>query len=130
MRLLTIRWQRLVDENDRTCARCHKTGNAIETAFTKLKKSLSELDISVELKKEALDFSLFLKDPLQSNRIWIGGKPLEDLLGVSIGKSQCCEVCGNSNCRTLSTDKDIFEIIPENWIIRAGLIAAAELITK
>ncbi len=128
MKNLIIRWQRLVNEAGQTCARCNDTGGIVEAAFNKLKKSLSELDIKVELIKETLDFSIFIKDPLQSNRIWIGGKPLEKWLGASVGKSQCCEVCGDSECRTILTDQDTFEIIPEDMIIMAGLLAAAEIL--
>jgi len=69
---------------------------------------------------------LFTKDPLQSNRIWIGEKSLEEWLGASVGKSPCCDVCGDAQCLTISLG-DTFEAIPEELIIRAALLAAAEL---
>lgn len=128
MKKLTIRWLRLVNETGQTCARCSKTGDSVETAFNKLKKSMSELDIEVELIKEKLEFPIFEKDPLQSNRIWIGGKPLEEWIGAIVSKSQCCEVCGESDCRTISIDQTSFEAIPANLIIRAGLLAAASIL--
>ena len=127
MKNLTIRWQRLINQAGQTCSRCTDTGQTVEAAFTKLKKSLYELGIEVELKKETLDFTIFTKDPLQSNRIWIEGKPLEEWIGATVGKSQCCDVCGDSECRTVSTDQDTFEVVPEDLIIKAGLLAAAEL---
>ena len=127
MKTLTIRWQRLVNESGQTCVRCGETGDTLKTALNKLKKSLSELDIEVELKEETLDFSIFTKDPLQSNCILIGGKTLEEWIGATVGKSQCCEVCGDSECRTISIGQNTFETIPEDLIIRAGLLAAAEL---
>ena len=130
MKTLTISWQRLVNESGQTCARCGETGDTVKTAFDKLKKSLAELDIEVELEKETLDFSIFTKDPLQSNRIWIGGRPLEEWIGATVGRSQCCDVCGNSECRTILTGQNTFEVIPEDLIIRAGLLAAAELFIK
>jgi hypothetical protein len=130
MKKLIIRWQRLVNETGQTCQRCSDTGYSVESAFNKLKKSLSELDIKVELKKEALGFSKFTKDPLQSNRIWIGGKPFEEWIGATAGKSKCCDICGNSECLTLSTGQNTFEAIPENLIISAVLSAAAELLIK
>jgi len=130
MKTLTIRWQRLVNESGQTCTRCEETGNTVKTAFEKLKKTLAELDIEVELEKETLDFSIFIKNPLQSNRIWIGGRPLEEWIGATVGKSQCCDVCGDSECRTISTGQNIFEAIPEDLIIRAGLLAAAELFIR
>jgi DNA repair exonuclease SbcCD ATPase subunit len=127
MKTLTIRWQRLINESGQTCERCGETGDSLKTAFNKLKKSLSELNIEVQLKEEALNFLIFTKDPLQSNRIWIGGKTLEEWVGGTVGKSQCCEVCGDSECRTILIGQDTFETIPEDLIIRAGLLAAAEL---
>ena len=130
MKTLIIRWQRLVNESGQTCTRCEETGNTVKTAFDKLKKTLAELDIEVELEKETLDFSIFTKNPLQSNRIWIGSRPLEEWIGASVGKSQCCDVCGDSECRTISTGQNTFDAIPEDLIIRAGLLAAAELFIK
>jgi len=130
MKMLTIRWQRLVNENNKTCPRCGETGETVTTVFKKLKKALAELDIEVELVKEALDFSIFTKDPLQSNCIWIGGRLLEEWIDGTTGKSKCCDTCGDSECRTISVGKNTFESIPENLIIRAGLLAAAELVTQ
>jgi len=127
MKQLIIRWQRLVNESGQTCERCTDTGSTVENAYKKLKKSLVELGIEVELKKEILDFSIFIKDPLQSNRIWIADKPLEEWLEATVGKSKCCDVCGDSECRTISIDQDTFENIPEDLIIKAGLLAAAGL---
>lgn len=130
MHKLKIRWQRLVNQAGNTCSRCTDTGDTVESAFTKLKKSLGALGIEVELEQETLDFSIFSKDPLQSNRIWIAEKPLEEWIGATVGKSQCCDVCADSECRTISIDQSIFEAIPESLIIRAGLLAAAEIFNK
>jgi hypothetical protein len=127
MKKLTIRWQRLVNETGSTCPRCTNTGDTVETVFKKLKEPFSKLNIELELIKETLDFSIFTKDPLQSNRVWIGGKLLEEWIGATVGKSQCCDVCGDAECRTISTGQNTFETIPENLIIRACLLAAATL---
>lgn len=128
MKQLAIHWQRVVNQRGQTCARCTVTGSTVENAYKKLKKSLIELGIEVELKKETLDFSIFKKDPLQSNRILIAERPLEEWLDATVGKSQCCDVCGDSECRTISINQDTFENIPEDLIIKAGLLAAAELL--
>jgi uncharacterized protein DUF2703 len=130
MKTLTIRWQRLLNENDQTCPRCGETGETVNTAFGKLKKTLAELNIEVKLNQEALDFSTFTQNPLQSNCIWINGKLVEEWLGGTTGKSKCCDACGDSECRTISIGQNTFESIPENLIIKAGLLAAAELCTQ
>ena len=130
MKILTIQWQRLVDDNDQTCPRCRETEKTVKVASEKLKRVLSELDISVELAEKKLDFPMFNKDPLQSNCIWIGGKLLEDWIGGKTGKSKCCDTCGDSDCRTITIEENTFESIPENLIIKAGLLAAAEILDK
>ena len=77
MKKLQVRWQRLVDEEGQTCDRCGMTETAVVDAVEKLKHSLKELEIDVVLKKEVLSQSTFLKEPLEPNRIWIAGEPLE-----------------------------------------------------
>ena len=127
MTTLTIQWQRLINESGQTCERCKNTGDAVETAFKKLQKALRELGIEVKLETKSIDYSAFKNDPLQSNQIWIGGKPLEEWIGGTVGQSQCCDVCGDNECRTILISKTTFETIPEEPIIRAGLLAASQL---
>ena len=130
MKTLTIRWRRLVNEAGQTCNRCRDTGETIETAFKKLQKALAELGIQASLESETINPTAFRKDPVQSNRIWISGRPLEEWIGAAVGQSRCCSVCGDSECRTLLIGKNTFETIPEELIIRAGLLAAAELLAE
>ncbi|MEJ2135436.1 MAG: DUF2703 domain-containing protein [Desulfofustis sp.] len=128
MKKIIIRWQRLIDDTNQTCPRCSETGETVESAFIKLKTALTELGIEVELVKESLDILGFNQNPLQSNSIWINGKLIEEWFGGETGKSKCCDVCGDSECRTISLGENTFESIPENLIVKAGLIAAADLI--
>ena len=125
---LQIRWQRLVDEKGQTCARCGATEAATGDAVKKLRRSLKGLDIEVVLEKVALSPSAFAKDPLESNRIWIAEKPIEEWLQGTIGKSQCCGACGDAECRTLTVDGRTYDTIPAELIIKAGLLASAQLI--
>lgn len=128
MKKLTIQWQRLLNDKNQTCPRCSETGETVNTVVLKLKSALAELGIEVELIQKSIDFSVFKNNPLQSNSILINGKLLEDWIGGETGKSKCCDVCGDSECRTISFGENTFESIPENLIIKAGLLAAAELI--
>lgn len=130
MKVLQIRWQRLVDEKGRTCDRCGATETSIEEAVAKLTRSLRELGVNVVLEKSALDARTFAGDPLQSNRIWIGGKPIEDWLQASVGKSPCCSTCGDTDCRTVTVDGKTYEEIPAELIVRAGLLAEAQLLQE
>ena len=128
MKKLIIQWQRLLNDKNQTCPRCSETGETVKTGFSNLKNALAELGIEVELIQKALDLSTFANNPLQSNTILVNGKLLKEWIGGETGKSKCCDVCGDSECRTISLGESTFESIPENWIIKAGLLAAADLI--
>jgi len=125
MKTVTIEWQRLVDQKGQTCNRCANTGEATEAAFAKLTRCLAELEIEVLLEKSTIDEAAFFANPLQSNRILIDGKTIEEWLDAGTGKSSCCGPCGDSQCRTVSLNGKTYESIPEDIIIRAGLLAAA-----
>jgi hypothetical protein len=128
MNVLKIRWKRLVDEKGKTCVRCGTTETMVEESVSKLKVSLKGLGIDVVLEKSAISPSEFSKDTLESNRIWINGKPIEEWLSATSGQSKCCTVCGESDCRTVTVGGKTYEAIPSELIVKAGLLAAAELL--
>lgn len=127
MKTLPIIWQRLVDAEGATCPRCHDTGQAIRDAFERLKLVLAPLGIEPTLECREIDAGTFQSAPSESNRIWIAGKPLEEWLAASVGSSRCCSSCGDSDCRTVAIEGEVFEAIPENLLVRAALIAAAQM---
>jgi hypothetical protein len=128
MKTLKILWQRLVDERGQTCDRCGTTETAVEEAVRKLKGSLQGLGIDVVLEKKTLTPSTFLKDTLESNRIWVAGEPIEQWLSATSGQSKCCSSCGDSDCRTVTVDGTTYEAIPAELIVKAGLLAGAQLL--
>ena len=134
MGVLKIKWQRFVYADDKTCERCGETGREVRNAIEKLKTSLAPLGIKVVLEEKALDSATCAKDISQSNRIWIAEKPLEEWLGAAIGKSPCSTCCGdigeNIECRTVEIDGEIYEAIPTELIVQAGLLAAAEIVKE
>lgn len=129
MKTLTIKWQRLLSEGE-TCPRCGSTEKEVDKAVSMLTKSLSPLGIEVKLEKSELSLAEFKKNPLQSNRIWIGKRPLEDWVEGRVDKSPCCDVCGPSDCRTLEVNGKVYESIPSDVIVQAGLLAAAEIMKE
>jgi hypothetical protein len=126
--VLHIRWQRLVDERGQTCDRCGTTETAAEEAAKRLRRSLKQPDIAVVLEKVAVSASDFAKDPLQSNRIWIAEKPVEEWLQAMIGKNPCSGPCGDSECRTITVDGRTYNAITTELIVKAGLLAGAQLV--
>lgn len=130
-KVLKITWQRLVDEKGQTCQRCGSTKKELQKVLQSLKKSFAPLGIKVISEKKALAPSTCAKDISQSNRIWIGERTLEEWLGAKVGKSTCGFCCAEFSdqveCRTVEVQGQVYETIPAVLIVRAGLLAAADL---
>ncbi|PLC52276.1 heavy metal sensor signal transduction histidine kinase [Pollutimonas nitritireducens] len=129
MKAMPILWKRLVMGGE-TCTRCEDTGRQLEAAVAKLAAALQPLGIEPVLETQEIDEPAFKANTPESNRVWIAGKPLEEWLGAAVGMSRCCSVCGTSDCRTLEVDGRTYETIPEEQFIRAGLIAASQMIAS
>ncbi len=130
MKPIHITWQRLVDEQGQTCDRCGDTEQELVKSLRFLTKALAPVGIVFSLEKEALSQAEFAKDPLRSNRILIDGRDLEEWLAAEVGQSACCGPCGDAQCRTLKVGGKIYESIPAELIIQAGLKAAYRKATK
>lgn len=127
MKRMPIVWQRLVSRGQ-TCARCANTHRELEAAVEKLAAALRPLGIEPVLEMREIAEDAFAAAPLESNRVWIAGRPIEAWLGARVGASRCCSVCGEADCRTLEVGERTFETIPQALIVKAGLIAAGESI--
>lgn len=123
---LNIKWQRLTSHGE-TCERCRSTGEEIKEAVEKLEASLSSLGIDVALQKEKLSEDEFKNNPQASNRIFINGNSLEELLGADTSQSECCDVCGEKECRTVIVNGREYETIPSDLIVDAGLKAVIKM---
>jgi hypothetical protein len=128
MKSLPILWQRLVSEQGTTCPRCHSTGEEVQRAVEKLKLALEPLGVTPELQVKEIDQATFIQDTLQSNQILIAGQTIEHWLGGQAGSSRCCNECGDNDCRTVEVGGQSYEVIPEELLIRAGVIAAARML--
>jgi hypothetical protein len=127
MKPLPILWKRLIRQGE-TCPRCGSTQQNLARAVAMLEAALRPLGIEPVLETQAIDDATFHAAPDESNRIWIGGRPMEAWLGARAGSSPCCEVCGDLPCRTMELDGQIFEAIPEDLIVKAGIVAASRLL--
>jgi len=128
MKTLTVVWQRLVDAGGSTCPRCGATQQAVERTVERLKAALEPLGVTPVLEAREIAPTAFQAQPLESNRIWIAGRPLEDWLQGTSGASRCCDACGDADCRTVEVDGATYEAIPESLLVRAALIAASQLL--
>lgn len=128
MQSLPIIWQRLVDPAGKTCDRCDATYHELQRAMSTLMDVLRPLSIEPILEIREIDQRSFRKDPSESNRIWIAGRPLEEWLGASVGSSRCCSVCGEAACRTVEVGPTKFEVVPERLVVEATLAAASQVL--
>lgn len=124
---LIVVWQRLVADGV-TCPRCGTTQDTVRRAVERLAYALRPLGVSLVLEERALDQATFEGAPGESNRIWVGGRPLEEWVGASSGASRCCGACGDNDCRTIEVAGSTFEAVPEQLIVAAVLSAAASLL--
>jgi hypothetical protein len=131
---LKIEWQRFVSKSGGTCSRCELTQKEVKDAFRSLEESLAPLGIRVTLDEKTLDSAACAKDISQSNRIWIDEHLLEEWLGAEVGKSPCGVCCAelgaDVECRTIEVDGQIYEKIPAELIVKAGLVAASERVVS
>ena len=125
---LPIVWQRLVDRRGQTCDRCSATFEGLQQAVAQLEEVLRPIGVEPTLETRDIDKESFAADPSQSNRVWIAGKPIEEWLDAHVATSRCCSVCGDAECRTIAVANHVFEAIPSELILKAGLIAAAQLV--
>jgi len=123
-----------VGKSGGTCSRCELTQKEVKDAFHSLEESLAPLGIKVTLDEKTLDSAACTKDISQSNRIWIGEHPLEEWLGAEVGKSPCGGCCAalgaDVECRTIEVDGQVYEKIPAELIVKAGLVAASERVVS
>jgi hypothetical protein len=138
-KVLLVKWQRLVDESGQTCERCAMTEMEVHKALRLLGSSLEPLGIDVRLEEKKLSPAECASDISQSNRIWIGNVSIEQWLGAEVGASPCAGCCGDLSgcheseggtveCRTVVIGDRVYEEIPAELILKAGLLAAANLI--
>ena len=129
--VLGIEWQRLLDEDGKTCDRCGGTEEQLRRAVETLQSALQPLGIKVTLEKKSLGPEC-VKNIMESNQILIAGRPLEEWVGAKVGASACGSCCAKLGetveCRTTSVDGKTYEVIPAQLIVKAGLKAAAEII--
>lgn len=129
---ISIKWQRLVGSAGQTCDRCGATQEEVRKAHALLRKSLAPLGIDVVLEEKTLDKATATKNISESNKIWVAGKPLETWLGATTGASDCTScgsLCGsNVECRTVVVAGSSYESIPSALIVKAGLLAAADIV--
>ncbi len=97
-------------------------------AAHQLQQALAPLGIAPDLQIQEISAAAFLQDPLQSNQVLIAGQPIEHWLGGQAGRSRCCNECGDNDCRTVEVGGKSYEVIPEDLLVRAGMIAGTRML--
>jgi hypothetical protein len=124
-RTLVIRWQHAVCKNENPCERCVNTPLEIQQAYENLRESLAGLGIIVTMEEK--------KIKQHDDHIYINDHDIIDLLKGERTKTECANCFdekGNPRtCNSLKLGDKTFEVIPAELIMKAGLMAASELIT-
>lgn len=124
---LEILWQRLVVGGG-TCERCGDTGMSVRVAAAELDRLLAPRGVAVRLEEKAVaPFAV-----AESNRVFVNGRALEDILGAEV-LMNCCRSCGEllgqgTDCRALRLDGRVYEALPAELIVRAGLAEAERIL--
>jgi hypothetical protein len=119
MKELEIEWKHL-DVDGKTCARCNGTGDEIRQFVNFLHEECAMQDVHITLKETKLTE----KEIEESNRIFINGIPLEDILPETTVSQNVCSSCsdliGSSTCcRTIIHIGKEYETIPQQLIREA-----------
>jgi len=119
MKDLEIEWKHL-DIDGKTCDRCAGTGDEIHQFINRLHEKCAIQDVQITLK----EINLTEKEIEESNRIFINGIPLEDILPETKVSQNICPSCsdllGSSTCcRTIIHTGKAYETIPQRLIREA-----------
>lgn len=116
MKELVIEWKHL-DVDGQTCDRCADTGEGIREVVRQLQEECAAHNITISLKETRLTGS----EVQESNRIFINGASLENVIsGAVVSKSSCpscSDLIGASTCcRTIIHAGREHETIPPEMI--------------
>lgn len=123
---LQVLWQRVtVDAN--TCVRCGETGLNVRQAVDELQQLLAPRGVSVQLVEKHLPpFAV-----AESNRVFVGGQPLEEILGAQVLMNHCqscCDLLGaQTDCRVLRLGGRDYEELPAGLVVQAGMQVAQKM---
>ena len=116
--VLNICWYHL-EVDGQTCVRCQTTHRALVDAISHLKPQLHRGGWQVRIEEV-----LLLPDQIgQSNRCDFNGKPIEKIIDIRIGMSECpscSSLTGNSECcRSIEYQGKSYDEIPFEAFIEA-----------
>jgi len=119
MKELEIEWKHL-DVDGKTCDRCIGTGDEIRHFVSRLHEECSLQGVHITLKETKLTE----KEIEESNRIFINGIPLEDILPETTVSQNVCSSCSDligslTCCRTIIHTGKEYETIPQQLIREA-----------
>ena len=116
MKKIEIEWKHL-DVDGKTCDRCAGTGDELHQLVDHLRKECAPQDVHITLK----EIKLTEREIEESNRIFINGIPLEDILPDSVVSQNACYSCSDllesaTCCRTIIHSGKEYEIVPQQLI--------------
>lgn len=131
---LVIQWQKADTDACLACTNSGATEKDIRQAFDKLTRQLAAKGIRVELveKKAVTDTTV---PETATGQMWVGDVPVETWLGANT-QSRICSACpagkyGKGHLhKSLILDGQVYDPIPVELMVRAGMNAARQLEAK
>ncbi len=119
MKEIEITWQHL-DVEGETCERCAGTGEELDRLVTGLQKECGPRGVEISL----TEIKLTKQDIAASNRIFINGTPLDELIAGATVSSNACGSCSDllgreTCCPTIIHAGVEYETIPRKLIREA-----------
>ncbi|HEY3294770.1 MAG TPA: DUF2703 domain-containing protein [bacterium] len=129
---LVIQWQKADTDACLACQNTAVQAKDIQKAFEKLTKELAAKGIRVELveKKAEVDTA---NPELANGQIWMGNVPVDGWLNGAATQGKICPACpagprGKGHLhKSLVVDGQVYDPIPVDLMVRAGLAAAGSL---
>lgn len=123
-RRILIEWRHL-DLGEVACGRCTDTGTNLLNVIVQLGQEHLLDGVDVEVKNTILPPS----QVDESNIVLINGIPIEKILdaNVTFTECSCCSdfIGEQVRCRAVTTERDVFEAIPDE-MLRAAILKVLE----
>jgi Domain of unknown function (DUF2703) len=121
---LTIKWQKMVDKDGKSCSHC----GATEVELKKALKMFEEKGIKVKLEMVSSDSKDKAKSCAESNHIWLNDKPLSGFVSAEVSKAKCSKKCSGhaekaskAKCGVMKVDGKTCKSVQSELIFHAGL---------
>lgn len=125
--VVILEWQKGATEACQTCDACGVSEQEIKAAAAQLKTKLADKKVRVKIvERKATDGT---PERPSASRMWVCGIPLETWLGARAAMTPCPDAKSREAVRpALYVDDQSYSVIPADLMVKAGVMAANQLL--